>query len=377
MGTTSTDGATAPALTAADTERLHAAVAQALAEATPTGGTDTPDVDALIARVVAEITYSAAVDSGDADDAAGMAAEVWRALAEQWRKSIKAEGLSSHTEQRYLATAYRWASWLEKKNYAVEPRQAKAEHLDEFHGEIRESSSAANAAHHYRNLRVFFGWLATRKEIKKRKNPFLETKPPAVKDKITPLLEDEHHAALLLTCDDKGLQSLRDRAIILLFIDTGMRVSEMHSLRVDQIDLKSRQLVIVGKGGKIRVVRYGNSAALALARYLKVRTRHALADSPALWLSRLNVKPLSIHGIQTMLSRRGKLAEVPGAVHPHRFRHDFSDRWQAAGGSEAGLMEIAGWSSTKMPRHYGKAGRTRRALAEHERISPADELKVA
>jgi site-specific recombinase XerC len=377
MGTTSmTTGAT-PALTTADTERLHAAVAQALAKAAPSDTTDTPDVEALIARVVAEITSTSARAGHDPDGAVEMAAEVWRALAEQWRKTIKAKGLSLLTEERYLATAYRWAAWLEKKQLAIEPRQARARHLDDFHSEIRETSSASNAAHHYRNLRVFFGWLAKTKEIKARKNPFLETSPPAVQDKITPLLEDEHHAALLLTCNDKSLQSLRDRAIILLFIDTGMRVSEMHSLRVDQIDLKQRQLVIVGKGGKVRVVRYGNSTALALARYLKVRARHALADSPALWLSRSKVKPLSVHGIQTMLSRRGERAGVPGSVHPHRFRHDFSDRWQSAGGTETGLMEIAGWSSAKMPRHYGKAGRRRRALAEHERIGPADALKTA
>jgi site-specific recombinase XerC len=298
---------------------------------------------------------------------------VWGMLAERWRKTIKAKALSAKTEERYLATAQRWARWLDEQGLDLEPDDVKAHHVDDFTADIIAATSAANGAYHYRNLRVFFAWLAKREEIT-RGNPFDKTEAPNVPEKITPLLDDEHHAALLLTCDGKDLQALRDRAIILLFIDTGMRVSELNSIQRAAVDLKTKHLVLVGKGQKVRVVRFGNSTGLALARYLKAREKHPLADSPALWLSRLATKPLSIHGIQTMLNRRGKLAGVPGSVHPHRFRHDFSDRWQANGGSEAGLMEIAGWSSTKMPRLYGKAAKTRRALAEHERISPADSL---
>jgi site-specific recombinase XerD len=372
MGTTSANGspttATAPS---SDAERLRAAVAQLLADAGAGVSPDAAAVEAAVARVVAEIANPGGVDaeSGDADE--------WRMLAEQWRQSIRAKALSAKTEERYLATAYRWAKWLETKGYDIEPRQAKARHVNEFTAEIRRSSSAANAAHHYRNLRVFFGWLAKSKEIKKGKNPFDQTDPPKVNEKLTPVFSDEDHAALLLSCFGSDLQSLRDKAIILLFVDTGMRVSELQSLKVENIKTVVKSLVIVGKGGRVRVVGYGNTTGLALARYLKARANHPLASSPDLWLSRLPKKPLSIHGIQTMLSRRGQAAGVEGSVHPHRFRHDFSDRWQAAGGSEAGLMEIAGWSSTKMARHYGKVAKSRRALAEHARLAPADSLVAA
>ncbi|WP_424183824.1 tyrosine-type recombinase/integrase [Actinokineospora sp. G85] len=300
-------------------------------------------------------------------------AAVWTMLAERWRKSIKAKGLTSLTEDRYLATAHRWVRWLDAEGLDLEPADVRPHHIDDFTVDIITTTSESNAAHHYRNLRVFFGFLVKRKEIAAG-SPFDQTEPPRQREKITDLLTDENHASVLLTCDGKDLQSLRDRAIILLFIDTGMRVSELHSLEKDSINLTTKQLVIMGKGQKPRIVRFGNSTGLAFARYLKARSLHVLADSPALWLSRRKDKPLSIHGIQVMLNRRGKLADIPGSLYPHRFRHDFSDRWQANGGSEAGLMEIAGWASHKMPRHYGKAAKTRRALAEHERISPADSL---
>ena len=72
-------------------------------------------------------------------------------------------------------------------------------------------------------------------------------------------------------------------AIILLYIDTGLRVSEVAGLRVEDIDLHTRQFMIRSKGSKVRTVGFGNSAGLALARYLKLRTNRNGAGLPALW----------------------------------------------------------------------------------------------
>lgn len=301
-------------------------------------------------------------------------AAVWAMLAERWQKTIQAKNLSRHTESGYLRTARRWTGWLDAQGLDLEPDDVEAHHIDDFIVDIITSTSAANAAHNYRNLRVYFAWLKKRKQIKGA-NPFLETDPPQPDEKITHLLSDADHAALLLACTGKDLQALRDTAMILMFIDTGMRVSELHSLLADDVDLRTKRLTIRGKGGKIRMVRFGASTGLALARYLKARAKHDLADvSPALWLSRRADKALSIAGIQTMLKRRGRQANITGSVHPHRFRHGFSHRWKQAGGSEHGLMVIAGWSSTKMPRHYGKEAEQQRALDEHERLSIVDNL---
>jgi len=129
-----------------------------------------------------------------------------------------------------------------------------------------------------------------------------------------------------------------------------------------------------GKGGKVRLVGFGNVTGLALARYLKARAKHPNVASPAFWLSARHAMPLRADGIKRMLSRRGRQAKVSGSLHAHRFRHDFSHRWQDAGGSEHGLMLIAGWSSTKMARHYGKQAAAQRALAEQARIGIADRI---
>lgn len=297
---------------------------------------------------------------------------IWQMLGRRWSKTLKAKALSAHTIRGYLKTVNRWSDWLDVEGLDLDPDQVRAHHIDGFIADIIEATSPANGAHHYRNLRVFFAWLVRRGEV--TTSPMAQTEPPRVPEKITPLLSDEEHAAVLACCGGKSFADRRDTAIILLLIDTGLRVAELSSIRLDDVDLNRRTFQVLGKGGRYRVVGYGNSAGLALARYMRERAKHQCADLPDLWLSSRLHRALSINGVQHMLNRRGNAAGITGSLHAHRFRHDFSHRWQEAGGSEYGLMTIAGWTSTKMPRHYGKQAATRRALAEQEALGIADRI---
>lgn len=297
---------------------------------------------------------------------------VWQMLSRRWEKTLKAKTLSQHTINRYLKTGQKWADWLDQEGLDLEPDQIKPHHVDDFIADIIDATSPANGAHHYRHLRVFFGWLVKRGEI--TESPMATTEPPRVPEKITPLLSDEEHAAILACCGGKSFADRRDTAIVLLLIDTGLRIAELASIQVEDVDLNQRTFNICGKGNRHRVVGYGNSAGLALARYLRERAKHPCADLPELWLSTRLRRSLSINGIQHALNRRGKAAGISGNLHAHGFRHDFSHRWQEAGGSEHGLMTIAGWTSTKMPRHYGKQAATRRALAEQQALGIADRI---
>lgn len=295
---------------------------------------------------------------------------IWEMHAGRWSKAITAKNLSPLTRRGYLGTAKRWYQWLAAEGYDIEPADVRPYHVDEFVADVIGATSASNGAHHYRNLRVFLGWLAKRESVP---NPMAQTEHPRVPEKITPLLSDEEHMRVLAVCGGSDFASRRDAAIVLLFIDTGLRVSELASLLADDVDLRTRRFTIRGKGGKVRAVGFGNSTGLALARYLKERTK-AGVEHRELWLSSRGYRPFTVDGLKAMLGRRGRQAKVSGSLHAHRFRHDFSHRWQDAGGSEHGLMLIAGWSSTKMARHYGKQAAAQRALAEQERLSLADRI---
>jgi site-specific recombinase XerD len=125
-------------------------------------------------------------------------AATWDMLAERWQKTIKAEALSENTE------------WLDEEGHDVEPDEVEAHHIDDFIVDIIEATSPANGAHHYRNLRVYFGWLVKRKQIKAG-NPMDETEPPNVPERITDMLSDEDHAARTAAARRAALARFEDQ----------------------------------------------------------------------------------------------------------------------------------------------------------------------
>jgi site-specific recombinase XerC len=240
---------------------------------------------------------------------------IWTMHAERWRKSIKAKSLSAVTERSYLLTAQRWITWLDAQGLGLEPAEVRAHHVDDFIADFIAATSPANGAHHYRNLRVFFGWLVKRREM--HLNPMDQTDAPRVPEKITPLLTDEEHLRVLRACSGRDFASLRDTAIILLFIDTGLRVSELAGLTVDGIDLLARHHVR-GKGGKVRLVGFGNAAGLAVAKYLKARAKGDVGI-PACSQPKPGI-PRHRHPPESPMARRGR---PPTA---HRTAHSTSMR---------------------------------------------------
>ncbi|MGH3665271.1 MAG: tyrosine-type recombinase/integrase [Egibacteraceae bacterium] len=148
-------------------------------------------------------------------------------------------------------------------------------------------------------------------------------RPPLVADQPVPVLRAEQLRAVLEVCAGRGFTDRRDTAAVLLFVDTGMRLSELAGLAVHDVDLDLDVAVVLGEGRQLRSVLFGRRAAQAVVRYLRVRARHARADSPALWLGERSKGPMTADGIATMVRRRGRQAGLDG-LHPHAFRHTFA-----------------------------------------------------
>ena len=130
-------------------------------------------------------------------------------------------------------------------------------------------------------------------------------------------------------------------------------------------------IVVMGKGRRPRSVPFGNRAALALDRYLRVRARHKDAREPSLWLGLKG--GLTPSGIAQLVGRRGRQAGIYG-LHPHLFRHTFAHRWLAAGGQEGDLQRIAGWADRQMITRYGSSAAAERAREAHRRLALGDRL---
>ena len=138
----------------------------------------------------------------------------------------------------------------------------------------------------------------------------------------------------------------------------GCQLAEMAGIRYhpadpyrSDVDLMAREITVLGKGGRPRMVKLSHEAARRLDRYLRVRSGHRLAWRPELWLGEGSRGPLDRSGIYQLVVRRGQECGV--LLYPHRFRHHFCQAWLDRGGAEGDLMELAGWSTPQMIEVYG------------------------
>jgi site-specific recombinase XerD len=229
--------------------------------------------------------------------------------------------------------------------------------------------SATYTNNQFRALQQFFKWHATEDPADPRANPMAGLRPPKIDEKVVPVFTAAELAALLAICKGGGFEARRDHAILSMFRDTGMRLSELAGMELRDIDLRTREGIVTGKGARQRLIRFGYETARALDRYLRERNRHKQAHSARLWLGIRNRGPMTASGIYQMTARRGAQAGV--AVHPHKFRHHFSHTWLDRGGAEGDLMELNGWTSPQMLRRYGHSAASARARRSYDRIMEA------
>ena len=219
-------------------------------------------------------------------------------------------------------------------------------------------------------LRRFSAWLASEGEL--ADDPLAGIKQPKIDRKVIDALTDEELADLIKACRGKRFTDRRDEAVVRLMAETGLRSGELIAMRLDDVNL-GRGLAVVrrGKGGKGRVVPFGPQTGAAIDRYLRVRHTHRLADGDQLWLGADNWRPFSYFGLRHALQRRAELAGIKG-FHPHKLRHTAATRWLRAGGSEGGLMAVAGWSTRDMIDRYTGASASERAATEARGLNLGD-----
>lgn len=182
-----------------------------------------------------------------------------------------------------------------------------------------------------------------------------------------PVLEPAQLAALIKDAETgRDFESRRDAAILRFFASTGVRLAELAGLRDDEVDVANRCAAVTGKGNRSRQVKFDFKCAQAIDRYRRLRARHKSAARPELWLPIKLTGALTPKGIYQIIERRG--ARLGIDLHPHMFRHTFSHNWLDAGGAEGDLMELNGWTSPQMLRHYGASARSARAQRAYDRV---------
>jgi site-specific recombinase XerD len=288
-----------------------------------------------------------------------------------WQTALRAENKSAGTVAVYADGTIRYLRWCAEGDHLPLSRAA----LNQWIAGLLDAGAAPGTAR-IRQLAVrrFASWLTAGGEI--NTDPFPGVKAPHVEPPMVEPLTDDELRALIATCavpftassPEDTLHHRRDEAIIRLMFETAIRSGEVIDLQLDDVDLIGRLITIRrGKGGRGRVIPIGQATTEALLRYLGERERHPLAALPALWLGNRG-KQFGREGLSRSLRRRAVRAGVQG-FRPHRLRHTAAHRWLAAGGSESGLMAIAGWTRTDMLVRYTRARASERAAVEARRLN--------
>ena len=289
------------------------------------------------------------------------------AMLPSWELALRAERKSAQTLKSYGDGVRGFLRWCDTNGHtpALDRDLVKT-----WVAELLESGAEpATARARQLGLRRFSAWLEEEGEVDT--DPLLGLKAPKLDSKVTESLTDDELRRLIKACSGKEFRDRRDEAIVRLMAETGMRAGEVIGLTVADVDLQ-RGLVTVhrGKGGKGRVAPFGPQTARAIDRYLRARRTHRLADTTALWLGDRG-KELAYFGLRNALQYRAELAGLKG-FHLHLLRHTAASRWLAAGGSEGGLMSVAGWSTRDMIDRYTRSTASERAADEARRLGLGD-----
>lgn len=220
-----------------------------------------------------------------------------------------------------------------------------------------------------RVLKVFFRFLFEEGYLPQ--NPCEKVKIPKIQKKIIKPLSEEEIQKLLSVPDVKTFTGFRNYLLMLLFLDSGIRLSELINLKIKDVDWERYTLKILGKGNKEREVPFGMRAAKGLIKFIKWRgnvqpTDFVFADR--------NGQRMKMRRVAKIVEDCGKKAGVEG-VHCHKFRHTFALSWIKYGGDTFSLQRILGHTTLDMVRNYvNLAGED--VSAKHRQFGLMDRMEV-
>jgi len=260
-----------------------------------------------------------------------------------WLDTQEAKNLSPLTVKMYREAVMPFVKFLSK--YAQSLDEVQPAHIRQWIlFKKRQGVKPQTLNNAYRLPKMFWQWCI--KEGLTENDPFKNVERPKPERKVKPALTPEQVNAILKACEGSSWQSKRNRAFVLTLLDTGMRLRECLSLKVE--DAQKEQLLIRGKGGKQRLVFISPETRLAIKRYL-LACPYPLTDNSPLWWTERG--ELTVYGAKRLIGAIGKRAGV-SPLGAHAFRRTFAT-WSLRNGIDLEhLRLLMGHSDYTVLRQY-------------------------
>jgi len=275
-------------------------------------------------------------------------------MLEAFKKYLEAEkNVSYHTVKAYISDAQAFLGELSiRKDLA---RVTPGDIRQWLYGLSKKGCSKATLSRKLSSLRAFFAFMAREGIV--RKDPAAQLRLPKHRASLPEYLNVDEVFCILDAATRGDCLGLRDRAMVELLYSSGLRVSELTGLDLGDCSLKSRVLRVHGKGGKERIVPFGEKARFSLEAYLekrigllKGRPRDSI-DQEALFLNRFG-RRLTPRSVQRLLRRLRMVSGIGSRCTPHTLRHSMASHLLESGADLRAIQEMLGHASLQTTQIY-------------------------
>jgi integrase/recombinase XerC len=260
--------------------------------------------------------------------------------------------LSGHTTRCYRRDLEQLKAWLQDKNHPGATDLARVDiiAIRGFLASRYGRDKSRTVSRKLSTIRTFFRFCVRNQLIEASPADPIES-PKQPKDLPRSLSVDE--AVMYCQAPDANTPSgARDAAVIELLYASGARISELCSLELADVDLRSKTIRVLGKGGKERVIPFHEACEKVLSHYLaEGRPRLEKQTQQAFFLGNRG-GPLNDRVVRRMLTNLGQTVGAAGRVHPHQFRHSFATHLLEGGADLRGIQELLGHASLGTTQRY-------------------------
>ena len=251
------------------------------------------------------------------------------------------KGLSRNTLDSYSGDLVRYANFLGGLGITEIGKTSKTEVMAYLLSLWKQGLSAKTVARSVSVLRGFYRWLADEGVL--RGNPLEDMESPRTTRSLPEVLSLDEVESLLSQPNPSNPIGMRDKAMLELLYATGLRVSEFVHLVLNNVNLEAGYLIVLGKGGKQRVVPMGQEALDWLRRYLEESRKRLLANrqNTLVFVSQWG-KGMSRQGFWKIMKKYALRAGIRKKISPHTLRHSFASHLLEGGADLRSVQSLLG-----------------------------------